>query len=69
MRQLPATLTKGPRIGAGLDETSVKLQKICEEQGLARPITEFKGEAHIGVRPRVNDLAFNSSLSKLAPPP
>ncbi len=49
MRQLPATFTHGPRIGAGLDETLVKLQKICEEQGLARPITEFKGQAHINV--------------------
>ena len=49
MRQLPATFTQGPRIGAGLDETLVKLQKICEKQGLARPITEFKGRARISV--------------------
>lgn len=49
MRQLPATFTPGPRMGAGLAETLVKLQKICEQQGLARPITEFKGQAHIAV--------------------
>ena len=35
--------------GPGLGETLVKLQKICEEQGLARPITEFKGQARINV--------------------
>ncbi|MDA4106801.1 cytochrome P450 [Mycolicibacterium holsaticum] len=47
MRKLPATFTPAPRVGAGLDDTLDRLQRICEEQGLARPITEFKGEARI----------------------
>jgi cytochrome P450 len=47
MRQLPATFTPGPRIGAGLDETLEKLQRICGEQELARPITERKEAAVI----------------------
>ncbi|EUA51045.1 cytochrome P450 family protein [Mycobacterium xenopi 3993] len=47
MRHLPATFTPGPRIGAGLDETLEKLQRICDEQGLARPITEYKEAAVI----------------------
>lgn len=47
MRQLPATFTPGQKRGAGLDETLAKLQRVCDEQGLARPITEFKGLARI----------------------
>ncbi len=47
MRHLPATFTPGHKIGAGLDETLDDLQRICVEQGLARPITEFKGQAVI----------------------
>jgi cytochrome P450 len=47
MRQLPATFTPGPRVGAGLDETLDKLQRICDEQELARPITERKETAVI----------------------
>ncbi|ORB65557.1 cytochrome P450 [Mycolicibacterium tusciae] len=47
MRKLPATFTPGPRVGAGLDETLDRLERICKEQGLARPITEFKGMAVI----------------------
>jgi cytochrome P450 len=47
MRQLPATFTPGPRLGAGLDETLDKLQLICDEQDLARPITERKEAAVI----------------------
>ncbi|MDH6242722.1 cytochrome P450 [Mycobacterium sp. OTB74] len=45
MRQLPATFTPQPKSGAGLEETLDRLQHICEEQRLARPITEFKGQA------------------------
>jgi cytochrome P450 len=48
MRKLPATFTPGPRLGAGLDETLEKLQRICNEQELARPITERKESAVIG---------------------
>ena len=47
MRKLPATFAPGPRIGAGLDETLDKLQRICDEQELARPVTERKEAAVI----------------------
>jgi cytochrome P450 len=47
MRNLPATFTPGPTVGAGLDETLDKLQRICEEQELARPVTERKEAAVI----------------------
>ena len=47
MRHLPATFTPGPRIGPGLDETLEHLQRICDEQGLARPITERREPADI----------------------
>jgi cytochrome P450 len=47
MRHLPATFTPGPRVGPGLDETLDKLQQICDEQELARPITERKQAAQI----------------------
>ena len=47
MRNLPATFTPGPKIGAGLDETLDKLQRICDEQELARPVTERKEAAVI----------------------
>jgi cytochrome P450 len=47
MRHLPATFTPGKRIGPGVAETVDRLQIICEEQGLARPITELKEAAKI----------------------
>jgi cytochrome P450 len=47
MRHLPATFTPGKRLGPGVEETVLKLQKICEEQELARPITERKDSARI----------------------
>nr|WP_155770197.1 cytochrome P450 [Mycobacterium asiaticum] len=47
MRHLPATFTPGRKVGAGLDETLDKLQRICEEQELARPVTERKEAAVI----------------------
>lgn len=47
MRHLPATFTPGPRLGPGLDETLDKLQRVCDEQELARPITERKESARI----------------------
>ena len=47
MRHLPATFTPGKRLGPGVDETVTKLQRICDEQGLARPITELKDAAKI----------------------
>ena len=47
MRKLPATFTPGPKLGPGLDETLDKLQRICNEQELARPVTERKEPAVI----------------------
>lgn len=47
MQHLPATFTPGPRLGAGLDATLDKLQRICDEQQLAAPITERKQAAVI----------------------
>jgi cytochrome P450 len=47
MRKLPATFTPGQRLGPGLDETLERLQRICDEQELARPITERKEPAVI----------------------
>lgn len=47
MRHLPATFTPGPRVGPGLAETLDALQRACDEQGLARPITERKESADI----------------------
>ena len=47
MKHLPATFTPGERLGPGLDETLDKLQRICDDQGLARPITERKEAAVI----------------------
>lgn len=39
MRKLPATFTPGKRQGLGLDATLEKLQRICDEQQLAAPVT------------------------------
>jgi cytochrome P450 len=47
MRKLPATFTPGRRVGLGLDQTLDKLQRICDEHELARPITERKAAAVI----------------------
>ena len=49
MKHLPATFTPGPQLGPGLDDTLERLQRICEEQELARPITERKEDANINV--------------------
>ena len=48
MQHLPATFTPGPRLGPGLDATLDKLQRICDEQQLAAPITVHKETAVIG---------------------
>jgi cytochrome P450 len=47
MRHLPALFTPGLRSGPGVAETVQLLQKVCTEQGLARPITEYKETAKI----------------------
>ncbi|MGN5236921.1 cytochrome P450 [Rhodococcus sp. SJ-3] len=48
MRHLPATFTPGPRLGDNLEDTLKKLQKICDEQRLADPITRKKNSADVG---------------------
>jgi len=50
MQHLPATFAPSKRLGPGLDETLEELQRICVEQGLARPITERKDIARIDYR-------------------
>jgi cytochrome P450 len=47
MQHLPATFTPGPRLGAGLDETIEAMQRICDEQRLAEPVTVRKATAKI----------------------
>lgn len=47
MRHLPAIFTPGPRLGAGLDETLEKLQRVCDEQRIAEPVTVRMGKAQI----------------------
>ena len=42
MKHLPATFTPSKPLGPGLDETLKNLQRICDEQLSARPITEHK---------------------------
>ena len=39
IKNLPATFTPGVRIGAGLDETIEKMQRLVDEQRLAEPVT------------------------------
>lgn len=39
MKRLPAAFTPGDRRGAGLDETLALMQRVCDEQGLAEPVT------------------------------
>jgi cytochrome P450 len=48
MKHLPATFMPGPRTGKGLDETLADLQKICDEQRLAEPVTMRRDAAKIG---------------------
>jgi cytochrome P450 len=47
MQHLTADFTPGRRLGPGLGETLDNLQRICDEQELARPITERKETAVI----------------------
>ncbi|WP_106402641.1 cytochrome P450 [Actinocorallia populi] len=39
MKHLPATFTPGRRLGPGLEETLERMQRLCDEQGLAEPVT------------------------------
>ncbi|WP_326656005.1 cytochrome P450 [Streptomyces sp. NBC_00385] len=47
MRHLPATFTPGRRRGPGLDATLRSLQQVCDEQGLAEPVTVRRAEAKV----------------------
>jgi hypothetical protein len=47
MQHLPATFTPGPRLGRGLDETLEVLQRACDEQRLAEPVTRRHQDAKI----------------------
>lgn len=47
MRSLPAVFTPGKRLGPSLDETLETLQKACDEQRLAEPVTVRTGRARI----------------------
>jgi cytochrome P450 len=47
MKHLPATFTPGKPIGPGLDETLDLLQKVCDEQSLAEPVTVRRAAAQI----------------------
>ena len=49
MRHLPATFPPGPRLGPGLDETIAALQRACDEQRLAEPVTVRKAAADVGL--------------------
>jgi cytochrome P450 len=47
MQHLPATFTPGPRLGPGLEETIETLQRVCDEQRLAEPVTVRKAKAKV----------------------
>jgi hypothetical protein len=47
MRHLPATFTPGARLGAGLDETIEAMQRACDVQRLAEPVTIRRASAEI----------------------
>ena len=52
MKHLPATFTPGERLGPGLAETLDRLQRVCDEQRLAEPVTVRKARARLdGERP------------------
>ncbi|WP_035856551.1 cytochrome P450 [Cryptosporangium arvum] len=47
MKHLPATFTPGPRLGAGVDETIERMQRIVDEQRLAEPVTVRPSSAQL----------------------
>jgi cytochrome P450 len=47
MKHLPATFTPGKRVGPGLEETLENLQRVCDEQRLAEPVTVRQEAAKI----------------------
>jgi cytochrome P450 len=48
MKQLPATFTPGERLGAGLNETIARMQRVCDEQRLGEPVTVRRDAAQLG---------------------
>jgi cytochrome P450 len=52
MKKLPATFSPGPRLGPGFDETLAMLQKACDEQRLAEPVTVHTQAARINAARR-----------------
>jgi len=65
MKHLPATFTPSKPSGPGLDETLEKLQRICDEQELARPITERKEAAVLTFLPTAQAGGFQPALGGL----
>lgn len=51
MRMLRASFTPGTPLGPGLEATLTRLQRICDQQQPARPITEHKDPVVITPRP------------------
>jgi hypothetical protein len=47
MQHLPATFTPGPRLGDGLGQTIETMQRLCDEQRLAEPVTVRKAQARV----------------------
>ena len=47
MRALPTTFTPGRPLGPGLAETLEKLQRVCDEQRLAEPVTVRTAKAKV----------------------
>jgi cytochrome P450 len=47
LKNLPATFAPGPRLGAGLDDTIARLQRVVDEQRLAEPVTVHKDKARL----------------------
>ncbi|SEP20573.1 cytochrome P450 [Trujillonella endophytica] len=47
LKHLPATFTPGKRLGAGIEETVDRLQKVVDEQRLAEPVTVKRETATI----------------------
>jgi cytochrome P450 len=47
MRALPASFTPSARLGTGLEETLEKMQRICDDQRLAEPVTVRTAKARI----------------------
>ena len=48
MKKRPAAFTPGRRLGPGLDETIERMQRVCDEQRLAEPVTVRRTGARLG---------------------